>query len=128
MPKNVNITFGRELKRLRLEAKIGLRKFATLIEMAPSNLSNIERGKIAPPASRSKIDLICNALGLGPKDKERDLLFDLSAQWDKHRLPADVSASIKRQPGIPVLVRTVTNKQLSERKLRDLAKYIEQYY
>lgn len=46
-------TFGGMLKKLRLEeANIGLRTFAGMINMKPSNLSNIERNKIAPPANR----------------------------------------------------------------------------
>ena len=121
-------TFGMLLKKLRVEeANIGLRAFSDLINMKPSNLSNIERGRIPPPANREAIDNICNALGLAKTDPRRDELFDLAARA-KNRIPADVADAVKEQPGIPVLVRTVANKQLSERKIRELAEYIKKFY
>ena len=121
-------TFGGLLKKLRLEeANIGLRAFADLIDMKPSNLSNVERGRIPPPANRKAIDSICDALGLSSKDPRRNNLFDLAAKA-KNRIPADITEVIKKHPGIPVLVRTVANKQLSEKKLRELAEYIKKFY
>ena len=78
--KNKN-TFGSLLKKLRIEeADIGLRAFADLIDMKPSNLSNLERDRIPPPASRKAIDRICNTLGLSSDDPRRDELFDLAAK------------------------------------------------
>lgn len=121
-------TFGCMLKKLRIEeTDIGLRAFADLIDMKPSNLSNLERDRIPPPANRQAIDRICNALGLASGDPRRDELFDLAAKA-KNRVPADVADAVKSQPGIPVLVRTVANKQLSEKKLKELAEYIKKFY
>ena len=128
MSRIARTTFGQMLKKLRLEdASIGLRAFAAMIEMQPSNLSNVERDRTAPPASREVIDRICDALGLADSDPRRDKLFDLAAKSAK-RIPADVAEVVREQPGIPVLVRTVANKQLSETKLRELAEYIKEYY
>ena len=121
-------TFGQLLKKLRLEkARVGLRAFAELIEMAPSNLSNIERDRIPPPAGREIIDRICDALGLSKRDKARSRLFDLSARA-RQGIPADVADIIKEKPGVPVLVRSVANKRLSEKKLRELADYVKKFY
>ena len=121
-------TFGGMLKKLRLEeANIGLRTFASMINMKPSNLSNIERNKIAPPANRKTIDLICDTLGLSKDNQRRAELFDLAAEGQS-RVPADVADTVKQQPGVPVLVRTIANKQLSEEKLKELAEYIKKYY
>ena len=121
-------TFGGMLKKLRLEeAGIGLRAFADLINMKPSNLSNIERDRIPPPASRIAIVRICDALGMAKADTRRGELFDLAADA-KNRIPADVAEAVKKQPGIPVLVRTVANKQLSEKKLREFAEYVKKFY
>ena len=126
--KGKKAAFGEVLKKLRLEeADIGLRAFADLIDMKPSNLSNIERGRISPPANRQTIERICDALGLGKTDPRRNELFDLAADA-KNRIPADVAEAVKEHPGIPVLVRTVANKQLSEKKLRELAEYIKKFY
>jgi len=126
MPREKTRTFGAELKRLRMASGMGLRVFANLIDMAPSNLSNIERGKIPPPAGKKMLDTICDALGLPPDDPNRVLVFDLAAAG--RRIPADVAEAVKKQPGVPVLVRTVADKQLSEKKIRELAEYIKKYY
>ena len=121
-------TFGGLLKKIRVEeADIGLRAFADLIDMKPSNLSNVERDRIPPPANRKTIVRICDALGLAKNDPRRERLFDLAAEA-KNRIPADVADAVKNQPGVPVLVRTVANKQLSERKLREVAEYIKRFY
>lgn len=125
---NKTQTFGGLLKKIRVEeADIGLRAFADLIDMKPSNLSNVERNRIPPPASRKAIVQICDALGLAKDDPRRESLFDLAAEA-KNRIPADVADAVKNTPGIPVLVRTVANKQLSEKKLRELADYIRKFY
>ncbi len=121
-------TFGKMLKKLRLEeARIGLRAFADLINMKPSNLSNLERDRIPPPANKKAIDTISDALGLAREDPRTHELFDLAAKA-KGRVPADVAEAVKRQAGIPVLVRTVANKQLSESRLAELAAYITKFY
>jgi transcriptional regulator with XRE-family HTH domain len=121
-------SFGALLKKIRVEESgVGLRAFADLINMKPSNLSNIERGRIPPPAGRKAIDAICDALGLASDDTRREELFDLAAKA-KNRIPADVADAVRAQPGIPVLVRTVANKQLSEDKLKELADYIKKFY
>ncbi len=128
MPAKSKETFGQMLKKLRLdEAGIGLRAFAAMIEMQPSNLSNIERDRISPPASRQAVDRICDTLGLADSDPRGAQLVDLAANAPS-RIPADVADAVRRQPGVPVLVRTVANKQLSEKKLRELAEYIKEFY
>lgn len=121
-------SFGQLLKKLRVEhADIGLRAFADLVEMKPSNLSNIERDRIPPPANKKAIERICRALGLSSNDPRRSELFDLAAKA-KHRIPADVAAAVKDNPGVPVLVRTVANKKLSRKKLEELTEYVRKFY
>jgi len=116
------------LRKLRVdEAGIGLRAFAGMIDMKPSNLSSIERGRIPPPASHKAIDAICDALGLARNDPRRVELFDLAAEAE-NRIPADVAEAVKTCPGVPVLVRTLANRQLSENKIIELAEYIEKHY
>ncbi len=122
------LTFGTVLKKIRLEeANIGLRDFAELIDTAPSNLSAWERDRKAPPASVEKIKQICDALGLIESDPRREMLYDLAAKA-KDRIAADVKNACKDCPGVPVLVRTIAKKQLSEEKLKELAEYIQKNY
>ena len=123
-----SVRFGELLRMIRVdEAKIGLRKFANLINFQSSNFSDIERGIKPPPANKPQIDLICDTLGLSNVDPRRVQLFDLAAK-DQDRVPADISETIKSNSGVPVLVRTIANKQLSEKKIRELSEYIENNY
>ena len=52
--------FGRFLRESRLKAKIGLRKFATMIDMKPSNLSNMEHGRISAPKDAKNYQKLLN--------------------------------------------------------------------
>jgi len=129
MGVNDDLSFGQFLKNIRVEsANIGLRRFAELVELQPSNLSNIERGRIPPPANNETLERICDALGLSTTDPRRAKLFDLSAKSNDSRIPADIAKIVKENQGVPVLVRTVANRQLSDEKLRELAEYIEENY
>ncbi len=129
MDTKISLTFGQLLKKIRVEeANIGLRRFAALVDLQASNLSNIEQSKIPPPANKKQLDCICDTLGLSKADPRRAELFDLAAKGNSGRIPADVAAIVKEHEGVPVLVRTVANRQLSEEKLRELAKYIEENY
>ena len=124
----VTETFGGLLKKIRIEeAKVGLRAFAELIDWQPSNLSNLERGRLTPPADGRTITSLCNALGLSENDPRRERLFDLAAK-ERKAVPQDVADAIKEQPGIPVLVRAVANKRLDDDKLKELAEYIKKFY
>lgn len=122
-----NKTFGSYLRSLRLDSNIGLREFAGLLNMKPSNYSNMEQGKTPPPAGKELIDLICDTLGLQEDGKERATLFDLASNHGK-RIPADVAGIVKEFDGIPVLVRTVDNKKLSSEQLRELIEHIKKNY
>ncbi len=124
----MNNTFGELLKEIRMkEARMGLRAFAELIEMAPSNLSDIERNKKNPPAKKEKIDLMCDALGLVSGDSRRQDFYDLAANY-QGRVPADVKEALEENKAIPILVRTVANKRLDDDKLKELTDYIQKHY
>lgn len=119
--------FGNYLRSLRLGAKIGLREFASLINMQASNYSNIEHGKDAPPKNPDKVNAIADNLALGEGSAERIKLLDLAAEY-RDEIADDVKRTIKSNPGIPVLVRTIEGKRLTEVQLRKLTKYIEENY
>ena len=66
-------------------------------------------------------------LGLPGEDPRREDLLDLAART-KNRIPADVADTIREQPGIPVLIRTVGSKHLGEDEIRELTEYIREFY
>lgn len=113
--------FGEFLRAQRLRAGFGLRTFAEAAGLQPSNLSNIEHGRIPPPQDKATLEGLAELLGLTGDECGR--LFDLAVAG-RERLPADVAAFAARTPGIPVLLRTIENRGLSREELEKLAKYV----
>src|SRR5262245_66128125 len=112
-------TFGEFLRAQRLRAGLGLRAFAEVAGLQPSNLSNIEHGRIAPPQDKATLEEFASLLGLTPGSAEWEKLFDLAVAG-KDRLPADVAAFAARTPGIPVLLRTIEKRGLTPAELARL--------
>jgi len=117
-------TFGEYLRACRLKAGYGLRVFAEAVEMQPSNLSNVEHGRIPPPQDLGTLTRLAEALGFPEGSKERERLFDLAVVAKRQKLPADVAAFAARTPGIPVILRTLQNRRLSKKEIEDLTRYI----
>ena len=119
-------TFGTFLRQKRLAAGYGLRRFAQEIGWQPSNLSAVERGRKTPPRQESVLTVIASALGLEKGSEDWHTLFDLAARPGEP--PADVAQYAARQPVIPVLLRTLESRQLSEEELRQLVEHINREY
>lgn len=118
-----SMAFGEFLRAHRLKAGLGLRAFAEAAGLQPSNLSNIEHGRIRPPQDRDTLNRIADLLNLPEGSVERATLFDLAVKG-RARLPADVATFAARTPGIPVLLRTIENRGLTEKELARLTKYV----
>lgn len=121
-------TFCAYLKQLRLERGYGLREFARIIDMHPSNLSNLERGKLPPLRHKESLEVISDALGLSNEDPRRKRLFDLAVADTPDRLPADLVNYAAEVKVIPLLLRTIADKGLSEEQIRHLAQDINALY
>lgn len=78
-------SFGATVRRLRIERKIGLRKFAEMVGMSATYLSKVERDDFKPP-SEEKVKAIAQALG-----QDADELLALAG-----RLSADLGNIIYR--------------------------------
>jgi len=117
-------TFGQYVRELRLRADYGLRRFAAATGFMPSNLSNIETGKLPPPQDPERLAQIASALGLLEGTPERQRLFDLAAQERNAPLPADVQSYVRNHRAIPVLLRAARAKKLTDRQFRELTDYI----
>ena len=121
-------TFGEYLRASRLKAGYGLRVFADAMEMRPSNLSNVEHGRIPPPQDLGTLTRIADALGFSEGSRERERLFDLAVAHKKRGIPADVAAFAARTPGIPVILRTLHNRRLTRKEIEDLTRYINRRF
>lgn len=121
-------SFGEYLRASRLKAGYGLRAFAEAIEMQPSNLSNVEHGRISPPQDLGTLTRLAEVLGFQEGSKERERLFDLAVSHKKSALPPDVAAFAAKTPGIPVILRTIQNRKLAKQEIDELTRFINQRF
>ena len=122
------LSFGKYVRRLRLEKGFGLRAFAEAVGMKPSNLCRLETGRLAPPTSAERIQQIASALGLESESPEFSRLNDLAAKARPGAAAPDVVDYAASQRGVPLLLRTAKGKQLNEEEFRRLATYIEKHF
>ena len=115
-------SFGEVLKRFRLRAGFGLRRFADLVGIKPSNLSAMEHGERKPPADPERLRALAEALGLVEGSADWSTFFDAAAQQGE--LPADIRHMANRRL-VPALLRTIDDRQLSEQDLDRLIRDIQ---
>ena len=116
-------SFGELLREHRLSAGFGLRRFAVMVGLQPSNLSDIEHGRRGAPESPDKLNELADALGLLEGSEDRRRFFDV-ARAPGH-LPADVRHMADRRL-VPALLRTIDNKQLDDEAISRLIEDITQ--
>jgi len=121
-------TWGAYVRKLRLKAGYGLRRFATLLGYRPSNYCNLETGKQRPPKDRQRLTEIADALGLAQGTAEWKRFFDLAARALDEPLPADVQEYARDRKVIPVLLRTTEGKKLSDAEILRLVDYINEHF
>ncbi len=114
--------FGPFLRDLRLKANLGLRRFAELIGVKPSNLSDIENGRRHPPGDLEKLREIAETLGLAEDSEDWRRLFDAARRHGD--LPADIRHMADRKL-VPALLRTIDDLQLGDDDISRLITDIE---
>jgi len=118
-------TFGDQLRKRRKELRLGLRGFALRAGMDPGNLSKIERGRLRAPQSDDVLERICLALEYELGSDEAQALRDLAAA-ETGRIPPEILDDQEVMVRMPVLLRTVHNKQLSPEELDRLIEMIKE--
>lgn len=115
--------FGERLRERRAELRLSLRDFALRAAMDPGNLSRIERGRVPPPQDPEILDRITAALELlGTPDGES--LRDLAAT-ENGLIPNDIMTDAQVMSALPLLLRTVKNKQLDDDAIERLVQMIK---
>ena len=117
--------FGSYLRKWRLKSKLGLREFAKIIDMKPSNLCNIEYERIKSPADLKKLKIMCEALGFDEASEEYRQFMDLAGQSRETKLAPDLVDYALNQDGIPILLRTLKDTKMDVERLSELADYIK---
>ena len=115
--------FGEFLRDLRTKKGYGLREFARKIDILPSNYHHVEAGINKPPQEQSRISRILLELGIADDDALRAKFYDLHGKAVKD-VPLDVAEVIKESDAIPMLLRTIDNRKLTEREVRNLIKHV----
>ena len=117
------MTFGEQVRGRREELRLGLREFALRVGMDPGNLSKIERGRLSAPQSEELLNRICRALEWDLDSEDASALKDLALS-ETGQIPKDVLADEVVMSKMPLLLRTVRNKQLKEEELDRLIELI----
>lgn len=106
--KNKN-AFGKFLREKRIEQGYSLRKFAEMVDVSPTYLSQVEQGKVGRPPTAERVRTMAEALGQDP-----DEWIALAG-----RVSDDLTDIIKSEPqAMPALLRAA--KGLTAEELRKL--------
>lgn len=105
-------SFGRLLRDKRVQKGFSLRKFAELVGVSPTYLSQVKQGNIDPPTAE-RVHRMAELLGENP-----DEWIALAG-----RVPEDLPEIIQKQPTeVPDLLRAVKGMTAAQlRKLREEA-------
>ncbi|GIW56343.1 MAG: hypothetical protein KatS3mg082_3019 [Nitrospiraceae bacterium] len=115
MPGKHN-TFGPRLRDKRIAKGFSLRKFAELVGVSPTYLSQVEQGNVQPPTA-DRVKRMAELLGENP-----DEWIALAG-----RVPEDLPEIIHEQPTeIPELLREARGLTVEQlRKLREQARKLK---
>jgi transcriptional regulator with XRE-family HTH domain len=118
-------TFGKFFKQKRLEKGLTLREFCRINGFDPGNISKIERGLFPPPQSKELLLNYAAALGIEEGTEDWLIFCDL-AITSAGKIPPDIVSNEEVMNALPVLFRTVRNKNLDDEDLDRLIKSIKQ--
>lgn len=117
--------FGKKLKEVRLDAKMGLRKISEKMDMLASAWCDIERGYAKHP-SHIKLFLATFKNAVEETTGE-DLSFEVFKELYELALEPFV---MQKMPlgGMPVFPCTTDGKPMTDEKMRDFCEYMKTYF
>jgi transcriptional regulator with XRE-family HTH domain len=107
------MNFGEFIKQKRLEKGINLRKLAELLEIAPSYLSDIEKGKRNSPSSE-KMEKLAQVLDLSAD--EVILMNDLAASSRENTVAPDISEYVMNSGAVRIALRKARELNLGDKE------------
>lgn len=118
-------TFAEFFKKKRTVLGLTLRQFCQKNGFDPGNISKLERGIFAAPQTEEKLGEYAKALRLKKGTDEWIRFFDLAA-ISNHHLGMMKLRNEKIIEKLPVLFRTLDNKELTEEKLDQIIELIKE--
>ena len=101
--------FGETIRELRVAQNLGLRETAVIVNISPTYLSRIERGKEYPPRPEV-IKELAHILAADP-----DVLFRLSSSTDP-----EIVTFMHDQPAVMNLLRSIKEAGLTNTEIEQL--------
>ena len=104
-------SFGKILRRYRLDAKVGLRELARLIEKSPGYISDVEQDNVPPPSEEVilKIATIINV--------EKDLLLNAA-----HKMDPELTSYVAEEPQAADFLRKAKDRGFDQDDWEKLSK------
>ncbi len=117
--------FAEFFKEKRISRGLTLRQFCQKNGFDPGNISKLERGVFMAPQSEEKLEEYAKALGLKKGSDEWIEFFDLAAVSNRNldMIKLNNEKLIER---LPLLFRTLDNKDLTDEKLDQIIELIKQ--
>ena len=104
------MTFGGFVKTRRQSLNITLRAFAERLEIAPSYMSDIEKGKRNAP-TQEVLEKMASVLALNAEDRNK--FFDLAAE-SKNEVAQDLTRYVSENKSVRVALRRAKELNLGE--------------
>jgi transcriptional regulator with XRE-family HTH domain len=117
--------YGNMLRQKRVEKEMTLRELSLRTDIDVAYLSRVERENIQPPQDEELLDSINVSLSLGADEAQK--MKDQSA-IDNRRMPKELADQAQKIDGFPLFLRTVSNKKLTNEKLKELTNFINERY
>jgi len=113
------MAFGQKFRQLRLRLGLSLREFCLKHGLDASNMSKLERGRLAPPQKREILEHYAECLGLESGSDDWYEFFDLAAA-EAGRIPEDILNDDELLKKVPILFRAARGQQVSRADMQDL--------
>jgi len=107
----MNDQFGKFIREKREEKKMNLRKLATILDIAPAYMSDIEKAHRYPP-DIDRLNKIAEALEFSKEDSEK--MFDLAALAKENSVSPDLPDYIMKHEKLRAALRTARDNNKGE--------------
>jgi transcriptional regulator with XRE-family HTH domain len=121
---NVPNNFGDFFNSKRKSLCLTLREFCRNNKFDPGNISKLERNLMPAPISKEKRLEYAQALGIKEGSEEWLIFCDLAAA-SAGKIPDDIVSDKELLDALPVLFRSIRNKDIDEEDLKKIIKSVK---